>query len=206
MIAKSFIIQDFSSYSDIELLQLLERGEVRALGEIYDRYRQEVYRYALTLVKIPEIAEDLVQDVFVKIWEIRQRLEIKQSFRSYLFRICHNRAIDINKEIASKHHLVDQLVYHYQIATDTELSFTQEELQRYDELVEEALSTLTPQRRKVFDMCKKEKKSYEEVARELGISPNTVKAHVSQTLALLRKYVSQHAGISVILILLHKNF
>ncbi len=97
MIAKSFIIQDFSSYSDIELLQLLERGEMRALGEIYDRYRQEVYRYDLTQVKLTEIAEDLVQDVFVKIWEIRQRLEIKQSFRSYLFRICHNRAIDINK-------------------------------------------------------------------------------------------------------------
>lgn len=206
MIAKSFIIQDFSSYSDIELLQLLERGEMLALGEIYDRYRQDVYRYALTLVKIPEIAEDLVQDVFVKIWEVRQRLEIKQSFRSYLFRICHNRAIDINKEIASKHHLVNQLVHHYQAATDAELSFTQEDLQRYDELVEEALSTLTPQRRKVFDMCKKEKKSYEEVARELKISPNTVKAHVSQTLALLRKYVRQHGGLAVIFIFLQKNF
>jgi len=175
-----------------------------AFGELYDRYRQDVYRYALALVKIPELAEDVVHDVFVKIWEIRHRLEIKQTFRSYLFRVCHNRAIDINKEIAANRNLVDQLLYHYRASHDSEGKYSQEELQRYDELVEEALNSLTPQRRKVYDMCKKEKKSYEEVARELEISPNTVKAHVSQTLALLRQYIRQHVNLSIVIIFLQK--
>lgn len=178
--------------------------QVAAFEQLYDRYRQEVYRYGFTLVKIPELAEDLVHDVFIKIWEVRHRLEIKQSFRSYLFRVCHNRAVDMGKEIAASRQLEDQLVYYYQAAGDAEQNYSPQELQRHDELVEQALGTLTAQRRRIYDMCKKEKKSYEEVARELDISPNTVKAHISQTLAILRRYIRQQANLPVALLLLQR--
>lgn len=190
-----------SVYDEEQLLGFLRTGDSAAFAELYHRYRNEVYGYGLTLVKVPEIAEDLVQDVFVKIWDVHHKLEIKQNFRSYLFRVCHNRAIDINKEIARKRHLLDQLIYHYQFLPEAD-PISAEELQRYDELVVEALDSLTPVRRMVYDLCKVEKKSYEEAARELGISPNTVKAHMSKILSLLRDYFRQHGKITIVLLLL----
>lgn len=186
------------------MLKFLQNDDKLAFAAIYDRYRLDVYRFGITLVKAPDLAEDLVQDVFIKIWDARHRLEIKQSFRSYLLRVAHNRGIDMNKEISTKHHLVEQLVNYYQALPVLVEEDNQEDLQRYDDLVEEALNSLTPQRRKVYEMCKKDKKSYEEVARELDISPNTVKATMSQTLSLLRNYITKHAKLSVVLLLLHK--
>ena len=185
------------------MLALLREDNTLAFAELYSRYRQDSYRYILMIVKVPELAEDLVQDVFIKIWDVRERLEIKQNFRSYLFRVCHNSAVDMNKQIASNRQLFNQLLYHYPAMPESE-HYSQEELLHFDGLVEEALNSLSQQRRRIYEMCKKEKKSYEEVARELGISANTVKAHVTQTLSLLRVYVSKHVKFSI-LILLVKN-
>lgn len=186
------------------MLEFLRNSDKLAFTEMYNRYHQDLYRYSMTLVKVSDIAEDLVQEVFIKIWDARYKLEVKQSFRSYLFRICHNRAIDINKGIASKRHLTNLLVYHYEGLIEPE-PFSQEESYRCDKLIEEALNSLTPQRRKVYDLCKREKKSYDDVAQELGISLNTVKAHITQTLSLLRNYISKHTILLTILILLKKT-
>lgn len=185
------------------MLALLRKDNTLAFAELYGRYRHEIYSYMYTIVKVPELAEDLVQDVFIKIWDIRERLEIKQNFRSYLFRVCHNSAVDMNKKIASSRQLFDQLAYHYQAIPALD-PFSQEELLQYDALVEEALNALSPQRRKIYELCKKEKKSYDEVARELNISPNTVKAHVTQTLSFLRSYISKHVKLSVFILLAQK--
>lgn len=182
---------------------LLCKDNTLAFAELYGRYRHEIYRYILTLVKVPDIAEDLVQDVFVKIWDVRMRLEIKQNFRSYLFRVCHNSAVDMNKQIASNRRLFDRLLYHYQATPDPE-HYSQEALLHYDALVEKALNSLSPQRRRIYEMCKKEKKSYEEVASELGISPHTVKAHITQTLSLLRSYIAKHSNLSILILLVQK--
>ena len=183
---------------------MLCKGNALAFATLYSRYRHELYRYVLTLVKVPDLAEDLVQDVFIKIWDVRERLEIKQNFRNYLFRVGHNSAVDMNKQIASNRQLFNQLQYHYQAAPGL-AHYSQEELLRYDALVEEALNSLSPQRRRIYELCKKEKKSYEEVARELAISPNTVKAHITQTLSFLRDYIARHMNYSILLLLM-QNF
>ncbi len=185
------------------MLALLRKDNTLAFAELYNRYHQDMYRYILTIVKVPDVAEDIVQDVFIKIWDVRERLEIQQNFRSYLFRICHNSAVDMNKQIASDRQLFNQLLYHYQAGADLE-HYSQEQLLHYDALVEAALNMLSPQRRKIYEMCKKEKKSYEEVARELDISPNTVKAHITQTFSLLRSYLNKNANIPVLILLLQK--
>jgi RNA polymerase sigma-70 factor (ECF subfamily) len=179
----------------------MSRDDTAAFEALYNRYRQETYRYMLTVVKVPELAEDLVQDVFIKVWDVRARLDIRVDFRSYLFRICHNSAIDLNKRIAADRRLLDNVLKHWQLMAEAE-PFTQEELLQYDNLVEEALGSLSPQRRRIYELCKKENKSYEEVARELNISANTVKTHIKQTLALLRTYIRKNADVRILIILL----
>ena len=69
-------INSYSTYSDSELLVFLRTGDKKAFEEIYNRYHKPVYRYLVSLVKIPEIAEDLVHEIFVKLWDIREKLVI----------------------------------------------------------------------------------------------------------------------------------
>jgi RNA polymerase sigma-70 factor (family 1) len=178
----------YTKSSDEELLILLRDDDRLAFSAIYDRYYKDVYRYLYILVKVPEIAEDLSHEAFLKIWEVRQQLKIDRSFKGYLFRLCHNKAVDMHKKIAAEQVLMDRVLQQYEMNPVVE-QYSQKQLEQYDALVEEALDSLSPQRRKVFEMCKKEKKSYEEVARELHISPNTVKAHMSTILSLLRNFI-----------------
>ena len=193
----------YSTLTDEDLLQLLRRNDAQAFADLYDRYRHELYSYILTIVKTAELAEDLVQDVFVKVWEARGRLEIRLNFRSYLFRMAHNGAIDMLKQIAASRKLFDQLLHHYQVLPDPEQQSPQELLQ-LDSLLEAALNSLSPQRRRIYELCKKEKKSYEEVARELNISVNTVKAHITQTLSFLRNYVVNRDNLPILILLVKK--
>ncbi len=196
-------IPDYSTHTDKDLLALISRDDTLAFAELYNRYRHDMYRYILTLIKVPELAEDLVQDVFIKIWDVRERLDIKQNLRSYLFRIGHNSAIDMNKQVAVSRQLFDQLTLYYTAITAAD-EYSQGELLQYDALVEEALNSLSPQRRRIYELCKKEKKSYEEAAQELGISSHTVKAHMTQTLSLLRTYIKNRINIPILILLIQK--
>lgn len=190
---------------DIELLARLQQDDTGAFAELYSRYRHDVYAYAMSLVKLADVAEDLVQDVFVRIWDARHKIAIKKEFRPYLFRVCHNRAYDVHLEMAREQKLKDRLLNYYAVATDPADTFA-EQGTPYARLLDEALATLSPQRRRIYEMCKRDRKSYEEVARELGISPNTVKNHMVQAIALLRSYLQQYGKLAVLLVLLGPDY
>jgi len=191
---------DYTLASDGELLEFLKADNSEAFGEIYNRYHQPVYRYLITLVKIPELTEDMVQEVFIKIWEIRKKLEIKTNFRSYLFRISHNKAADTIKKIATDRNLKTQLLHHYQDFFEAEPR-SAEELRRMDDLVDLAFESLSPQRRKVYELCKKKGLSYREAAAELQISPNTVKEHMAKALATLRDFLQDRGELALFFLL-----
>lgn len=198
-------INSYSTYSDSELLVFLRDGDKMAFAEFYNRYHKPVYRYLISLVKVPEIAEDLVHEIFLKLWDIRQKLEIKENFKGYLFWMCHNKAADTTKKIAGERILKNQLLHYYQTLSTVE-THTLEQLQRYDNLIEEALNSLSPQRRKVYELCKKQGKSYQEAANELQISTHTVKEHMSYALSALRDFLRQNGEFSLACIVMAQLF
>lgn len=186
------------------MLTLLKAGDREAYAVLYDRYGKELYAYAITLVKLQELAEDLVHDVFIKIWDARQKLSVEKNFKSYLYRVCHNRACDINKEVARNRNLLEKLIEYYQPGSDPDQELSGD-AKDFTQLLNDALNQLTPQRRRIYNLCKVEKKSYLEVARELHIAPNTVKNHMAQILAILRDYFRERStAFLVIFILLEK--
>ena len=107
-------MKDFSIYTDEQLLLLLSGSDQQAFTELYNRYHAGIYSYQLAFVKIPSISEDLVQEVFLKIWEARKRLHIHTSFASYLYRISRNSAIDFMKKIAADRELRKEIILHGQ--------------------------------------------------------------------------------------------
>jgi RNA polymerase sigma-70 factor (ECF subfamily) len=146
-----------------------------------------------------------VHEIFLKLWDIRQKLEIKENFKGYLFWMCHNKAADTTKKIAGERILKDQLLHYYQALSTVE-THTLEQLQRYDNLIEEALNSLSPQRRKVYELCKKQGKSYQEAANELQISTHTVKEHMSYALSALRDFLRQNGEFSLACIVMAHLF
>jgi len=158
------------------LLQRLQQGDTEAYIKLYDQYYPSLYTYILHFINIPELAEDALQEVFIKIWEIRERINPELSFSGYLYRITRNHVFKLLKKISADAALRLQVMQELQQQTedaDTQLLWKQ-----YESLLHQAIAQLPPQRQKVFRLCREESKSYEEVAIELGISRNTVKEHM----------------------------
>jgi RNA polymerase sigma-70 factor (family 1) len=194
-------ISQYLTYNDAELLRLLKESDKMAFTEIYNRFHKPVYRYLISIVKVEEQAEDLVHEIFLKLWESRETLSVRGAFTPYLFRACHNKAIDAIRKIANDHKLQSDLLKAYENLT-VAADHSQEELHRLDNLVEEALDALSPQRRKVYELCRQKGKSYNEAASEMGIAPNTVKDHMSKALSALRQIVQNRGELTIILILM----
>jgi len=178
----------------------LQKGDSDAFRELYNQYHQPLYHYVLRFVKSPALAEDVLQDVFLKIWEIRSRIDPELSFKAYLYRISRNSVFKLLKKIAVDENLRTQVLKQFsQSVADADLKVL---WQQYEALLQAAINRLPPQRQKVFKLCREEGKSYEQVAEELGISRNTVKEHMVLAMKLIREHIDQYGDTSTYFILL----
>lgn len=168
------------------LLVLLNQGNQYAFEKLYRSYSVRILKKLIRLLKDEEVAKELLQDVFLKIWEKREHIDSEGSFRSYLFRIAENQVMDFFRKAANDRKLVD-----YLISVSTELYNGTEEAIDYNEsnaALQKAIESLPPQRQKIFVLCKIEGKSYEEVAEMLGVTAGTVNDHMVKAMRTLRKH------------------
>lgn len=177
-------IENPVSNEEADLLQKLQQGDTEAYITLYNQYYPSLYTYILHFIHVPELAEDALQEVFIKIWEVRERINPELSFSGYLYRITRNHVFKLIKKISADEALRLQVMQELQqqtVQADTKLLWKQ-----YESLLHEAIAQLPPQRQKVFRLCREESKSYEEVAVELGISRNTVKEHMVLAMKSIR--------------------
>jgi len=189
--------------NEIELIKRLQQSDSEAFLALYDRYHVIVYNWSLKIVKVPTYAEDIVQDVFLKIWQIRDRLNPHQSFPAFIYRICRNKAFTLIKKITTDERLQIQIMH--QLKNVVESTENRTLWHEYEVLLSNAVGKLPKQRQKVFKLCRQEGKSYEEVANELGISRNTVKEHMVMAVKNIKEYFYQYGDISFLLILLSSS-
>jgi len=189
-------------YSDIDekqLLVLLRQGDKQAFGELYYQYSPRIYTNLVKLLKSDHLAEELLQDVFVKVWDKRENIDIEKSFRSYLFRIAENQVYDFFRKAAR-----DKKMEAYLINAASEFYSHVEEALYHKEntaILNRAIAQLPPKRRHIFTLCKLEGKSYEEVSRQLGISTSTINDHVVKASRSVREYLLLSKDIAVLVIL-----
>jgi RNA polymerase sigma-70 factor, ECF subfamily len=184
---------ELPEYSDQDLLSLVRKDDVEFLKILFRLYYDRLCMYALTFVKIPDIAEEVVQETFVRLWENREEIRINHSIRAYIYRSVHNNCINYLKkcEVLRRHskEVADEIIYHNEIALrnfDNEIldKLVAEETEKK---LERALEELPPQARKIFIMSRFDQKSYDEIASALKISVNTVKTQMRRTLARLKE-------------------
>lgn len=178
---------NWKELSDEQLLQELARGECKAFDELYMRYAPHVEAFAFCLLKNRSESEDLTHDIFLKIWENRDSIQHVRSLRNYLFRMTRNAIFDlferknVRLRYERRHLSVEELV-----SEDLGSRIASEDLLL---IIEMAVEQMPEQRRRVFRMSRYEKRSYQEIAQELGISTKTVEYHIRTALAELKKII-----------------
>lgn len=178
------------TYHEHSVLLRLQKGESDAFLAMYNHYHAALFHYVLRFVKSPAIAEDVLQDVFLKIWQVKSRIDPELSFKAYLYRICRNSVFRLLKKMAVDENLrVEVMLQFTQSVADADLKVL---WQQYEAILHTAINNLSPQRQKVFRLCREEGKTYEQVADELGISRNTVKEHMVLAMKLIREHFEQY--------------
>jgi len=169
---------------DQSLVQLLQKGNVAAFDSLFEVYSPKLYGFALKYFKNKTEAEELVQEVFVKVWENRQALKSELSFKSYLFTIALNR---IRKYFNKK---ATSLRYLESLRTEPEFNESQavhdEDFESVIKEINFIIDQMPPRRREIFMKSKLEGKSSKEIATELNISAGTVDNQVSEALRFIR--------------------
>ncbi|WEK17913.1 MAG: RNA polymerase sigma-70 factor [Candidatus Pedobacter colombiensis] len=168
-----------------ELLKQLTQGSSEAFTKIYNAYSQRIYANILHLVKDPDLAQEFLQDVFMRLWENRATIDSNLSFQSYLFRTSSNLVYDYMRR-----EKVKTQVQNYLIHVGTELHTDQEDELAYKQskvILDTTISKLPPMRRQVYQLCKIEGISYKEVSEQLNISTSTINDHIVKATKFIKE-------------------
>lgn len=178
----------------------LKEGNERAFRKIYDLYHHKLYYYSLRFTHSGEAAKELVQEVFVKLWMVRENLNPDLSLQSYLYTLARHLNFKYLQKAASDSELREEIMHHYTahyINTEDEFVYAE-----YLKIAEKAVEQLPPHRRLIFKMSRYEGLSYKEIAGNLGISINTVKNHLVKANKCIKKYLLVHTDIPVGILIL----
>ena len=166
------------------LLKGLKRSDHECFQNLFAKYSQPLYRFSLSYLKSTEAAEDVVQEVFLKIWRKRKEIDTTKSFQSYLFTI----ALNVIRKQFNKLSASNQLK-HDLLISFAENKDTFEEKDDFSEMVnklEELIQQMPERRRKIFRMKKLEGKSQKEIAEKFDITPKTVEYHITEAMKFLK--------------------
>lgn len=188
--------------SEAGLFAGLRDGDQDAYLEIYNKYHARLYHYILKYVKVPELAEDVLHDIFLKLWEVRAQIKPELAGTGYLYRISRNYIFKLMKKIATDEELRRRVVTAISELA-AEGSDETLEWREYSGLLNHAIEHLPPQRRKIFQLCRMEGKSYKEAAEILGISHNTVKEHMVHAMKFIKEYFYKNTDIVLGLLILN---
>ena len=178
---------------EAHLIELVTEGSEYAFTKLYDHYRPLIYSVAFRMLKSRDLAEEILQDVFVKIWIKRADLPGIKNFRNYIFFMARNLVFDHLKKRAYETRPLSAA------ETDAAVSDADNRLlqQEYQLLLDRAIDQLTGQQAHIYRMAKIEGFSHEEIAVQLHIKRSTVKRHVSDALCSIRHYLKEHPGLSL---------
>jgi RNA polymerase sigma-70 factor (family 1) len=182
------------------LLRLTGMGDELAFTRLFELHRDRIYTIALKFTRSNIIAEEIVQDVFLKIWQRRDKLDLIQNFSAYLFAMTRNDVYKVLKEIAGN--------YKTTLLTDEDSSlagaYTADLViaKEYDQVLQNAIDRLPSQQRRVYHLIKDQGLKRGEVADQLQIQPETVKFHLTQAMKNIRAFCTLYLGVFAGLIIL----
>jgi RNA polymerase sigma-70 factor (family 1) len=182
---------------------LLKSGDAKAFDQLFGNYSKRLYYFALGYLKSREHAEEVVQDVFYKIWLNRESLKPELSFKAYIFKIAYRRIIELFQKIAQ-----EQVYRHEIISTSLDFHNNLDERTDYHsllELVDQIVSGLPPRQKQIFTKRQKEGLSVKEIADLLDIAPKTVENHLNEAMKTIKNGLSKEKVAGLLFYMLFVN-
>ncbi|OMQ07801.1 RNA polymerase sigma factor [[Flexibacter] sp. ATCC 35103] len=187
-----------SNSDQSKLLYELSQGSELAFTKLYNQYKNIVFSTALKITKSRILAEEVVQDVFLKIWQNHENLAEITNIENYLFIISRNHIFDMIKKIARDSSLSVQTNYKNTSANDTDEAIKDDQ---YNVILNQIVDQLPPQQQKIYKMAKWDGLSHQKIGEDLGISTETVKKHMAQALKFVRLKISPYMNMFMTLLL-----
>jgi RNA polymerase sigma-70 factor (ECF subfamily) len=179
-------------YNEPELLLQLQNGREDAFAQLFNVYKGNIYTVAYKFLKSPVLAEEIVQDVFLKVWLKRNEMALIKDFNAYLFIMARNFIFDRLKkaayEVNARAGLNDQPLY----TDDAEYLVRQHQCQQ---LLQLAIQQLPPQQKQVYLLAKEQGLSHDKIAEQMNLSRLTVKTHMAKALQAIRRYLNANYAI-----------
>jgi len=185
-----------NKYNDLDLVKRLQQNEEEALTIIYKEYWEIMYMAAYNLVKDRSVCEDIVQEVFISLWQRREKLQIKTSLKSYLYTSTVYKVYDHFSK--NKKMLKDELFDNFENkieASNPETKLMHEELIRHLDAI---VDSLPDKCREVYKLSRENMLSNKEIAEQLNISQRTVEGHISKALKILKESLGVAVSIEFI--------
>lgn len=184
------------------LLEKIAGGDGTAFSALVDLYRNKVFSHALAYTKSYHEAEELVQDIFMKVWNNREKLPEVGDFKNYLFILGRNQLVSaIRKRVMETTELSEP-----DFAEDLLIPDKQYDRKEMMQNIQKGIDLLSPQQKAVFTLSRLEHLNYDQIAERLGISKSTVKFHMVLALNFLREFLHDSgpsAGILLLLLTAH---
>jgi RNA polymerase sigma-70 factor (ECF subfamily) len=186
-------MKDFLLYSDEKLMQEIKAGNMFAFDTLYRHYSKKLYQFAYSILKSKEESENIVQEVFLKIWEKRTSIEKDSSIKSYLFSIAYHSTITLIRKKIKDNQFVDYLKYSQEIVEVPEIEYEYKEL---TEQLHDIVSHLPKRQKEVYILHSEEGLTYKDIAVKLQISVNTIENHMSMALKHIRAKLGKYSLIT----------
>jgi RNA polymerase sigma-70 factor, ECF subfamily len=171
------------------------------LEQLFNYFYPRLYNFSKSFLKLEEGIDDIIQEVFLKIWQNRKNIKNTETFNSYIFTITRNLLLN---ELRSRlnEQKTKEKIFKRSVAEEFLLS-EQIEYQEMKEKVDQMVAILPERQREVFHLSRKEGLSYKEIATQLDIAEKTVEYHISQAIGVLKKKMKElgFAGDAVFLVL-----
>ena len=169
--------------SETDLILALNNGDLCAFNELFDRYAKRLYHFSMGYLKSAADAEEIVQEVFLKIWDNRIELSTLKSFESYLFTIARNGILNTIRKSKSEQAYLNYVKINPErnVLLDEELNFNE-----LEKAYHEAIEQLSPRRKEIYLLSKEQSLSNAEIAIKMNISVKTVENQMTSSLAKIR--------------------
>lgn len=181
------------------LLQRIAEGDHAAFRSLFEQYADKMYAVVYNYTKSRFVAEELVQELFIRVWKYKRQLRKVEDPAAYLYRMVFNHINTYLKRTANEKRILDNV--RSQADHPSEELIRQLEANDMSRLIAAAINRLPPQKKTIYLLSREQGLSYQEIAEQLHLSPNTVKNHLVEATKLLRNYLKDHAlALSLLLL------
>ncbi len=180
---------------DRKIIQAIKRGDTKSFEQLYWLYKDKLYFFTLRYTKSRELTEEIVQEVFIKIWSQREKLDHHLNFDHFIFKIAKHHLLNcIKSELTRQKYQHDAISLKPDYQENTEHTVIYQDLLK---VANQAVNNLSERRKLIFRMNRNDGLTYREIAQKLDISVNTVEVQMCKALHTIRQHLRSEGDMKI---------